>query len=795
MREANAAIRSKCIKILNVKRIISILTGTVMMLSMAGCNNREVTDTNRSEPGIKLTESSVPFEYSAETSYFSAEELTLISAGTDESASVISMALCGEQLAVMMRVINLSTGGLRIFFVMYDKTGKQTSVIDITDKLYDDSFVLQMTSDKDGNLIVFVQSAQNYKLYTFNPKGSLVCSPVLISFPDLSFYASMMSVDRQGNYYFSGFGSEGVNKIYVFENTGNLKYTIDGYNLSGIVYGIGDEIYVDGFGSEQKSQAVLFYPVDKNTGNTGTPIDVTDIFMNTTSFSGSSDLYGNDTTGIYRYDLDAKTKTPMILWNNTNIDQTIYGMGSQIEILSDDTIFVMGTDYTSRSDERQITVLARLAENPNIGKQILTLAGIGIAEEPAILSAVHEFNEANSKYRVVIKDYAVNADYSNMDTQQEFNDYYNEMNQEMYLDVLAGKGPDILINYSRTGTTLSGYESSGLLTDLYPLMEADENFDKENYLTNILEACEIDGHLYEMPLYFQIDGLIGAKSAIGDRSGWTVDEFNAFSESLPDGVKTFSHCTALQLLNSSLRESMAAFVNTAEGKAAFDSDAFRQLLNWAQTYGTIDNSPALEPWEYFYEDIELAGNGQLALIPCSISGPDMGTPMSQYGLAASAYGDALSFVGYPSPGENGPTCTVWQMMGITSYCQNPDAAWGFIKVFLSEDAQESMWFFDIPILKSALTYQIDLALHPEKIPKTDDAAGDGGSEPVPVSEESAQKYTDLVYSIHDCNDPDREILAIIEEEVPAFFAGQKSAGEVSAVIQNRVQILIDERQN
>jgi len=794
MGEYISAICKKCKNISIVKRIGSILISTAIVLSMAGCSAVADTDTNRTKPDIILAENSAPAEYSAETSYFSAEELALISAGADESASVVSMALCGKQLAVLMRIGNLNTGGQKYFFVFYDRTGKQSAVIDITDKLYDDSFVQQMTSDKDGNLIVFVQSAQNYKLYTFDPKGSLVNSPVLITFPDLSFYASIISVDGKGNYYFSGYGSEVVNKIYVFENTGNLKYTIDGYNLSGKVYRIGDGIYADGFGSEQKAQAVLFYPIDKSTGNIGTPIDVTDIFMNTSPFSGLSDLYGSNTTGIYRYDLDAKTKTPTILWNNTNIDQTIYGMGSQIEILSDDTIFVMGTDYTSGSDVKQITVLTRQAENPNIGKQTLILAGIEIAEEPAILSAVHAFNETNAKYRVVIKDYAVNADYSNMDTQQEFNDYYNKINQAVYLDVLAGKGPDILINYSKTGTTLSGYESSGLLTDLYPLMEADENFDKENYLTNILEACETDGHLYEMPLYFQIDGLIGAKSAIGDRSGWTVDEFNAFAGSLPDGVKTFSHCTALQLLNSSLCESMAAFVNTAEGKAAFDSDAFRQLLNWAQTYGTIDDSPALEPWEYFTEDIELAGNGQLALIPCSVSGPDMGTPMSQYGMAAAAYGDALSFVGYPSPERNGPTCTVWQMMGITSYCQNPEAAWGFIKVFLSEDAQESMWFFDIPILKSALTYQIDLALHPEEIPKTDDAAGDAGSEPVPVSEESAQKYADLVYSIHDCNDPDREILAIIDEEVPAFFAGQKSAGEVSAVIQNRVQILIDERE-
>ena len=40
---------------------------------------------------------------------------------------------------------------------------------------------------------------------------------------------------------------------------------------------------------------------------------------------------------------------------------------------------------------------------------------------------------------------------------------------------------------------------------------------------------------------------------------------------------------------------------------------------------------------------------------------------------------------------------------------------------------------------------------------------------------------------------DREISNIVLEEAAAYFAGQKTSGEVVALIQNRVQTLVYER--
>ena len=41
---------------------------------------------------------------------------------------------------------------------------------------------------------------------------------------------------------------------------------------------------------------------------------------------------------------------------------------------------------------------------------------------------------------------------------------------------------------------------------------------------------------------------------------------------------------------------------------------------------------------------------------------------------------------------------------------------------------------------------------------------------------------------------DNEIYGIVQEEAAAYFADQKSAENVAAIIQNRVQTIMDERQ-
>ena len=93
----------------------------------------------------------------------------------------------------------------------------------------------------------------------------------------------------------------------------------------------------------------------------------------------------------------------------------------------------------------------------------------------------------------------------------------------------------------------------------------------------------------------------------------------------------------------------------------------------------------------------------------------------------------------------------------------------------------------IPVLKSAFEKSIEYA----RDPKTD--YGDYYGHIEPMNEEQAQAFRNLVNSLNTISGYDMDLLQIVLEEAPAYFAGQKSVEDVASLIQNRVQTLVDER--
>ena len=50
----------------------------------------------------------------------------------------------------------------------------------------------------------------------------------------------------------------------------------------------------------------------------------------------------------------------------------------------------------------------------------------------------------------------------------------------------------------------------------------------------------------------------------------------------------------------------------------------------------------------------------------------------------------------------------------------------------------------------------------------------------------------MLYTFNQVYSYDQELMNIISEESAAFFSGQKSAKDVAAIIQSRVQIYVNE---
>ena len=733
-----------------------------------------------------------------ESDYFSVKELALYEGEEGDIISVKSVTPTGDNIAVLVQITPASsqetlTGGknetppgetgVTSIFLIYDSTGSQISQIDIGAKMDVQSTVLCSTVNESGNLVCVAQTGDPDSgtverwLYTFDGDGNIAADPVKLEDMTSSFYPQGMVIDLSGNIYVSSYG-----RILGFNSQGETLCDISDNALNGKLFLVGDMIYADGYnyGVSENIGSYTLYAVDAAAGSLGDPITGFVQYENAV-FSCRGELYTSNSSGLYTLDPATAEKSAVLLFKNTDLLTGNYT--NEFYALSEDTIFclsmILGSEQTP-----SLSLLSREAENPNKNKQIITLACISAASETELQKAVITFNRQSTEYRIEINDYAADFDYSTIENENDMNAAYDKMNDQINLEILSGSGPDIL--YGNYWMPLSNYESKGLLVDLNTLIEKDSSFNKADYIESVVNICETDGHLYKMPAGFYVMGLMGRKSVIGDRSGWTVDEFKTMADNLPDGIPPFSgYSTQSRLLSEALNYSMGSFVNETTGEVSFVRDEFYQLLDYAKTCGTkdgtelgLDTSPE-----------DLLRVGQLALMDCQIYAP------SFYSDFQNFVGEPISIVGYPSADKSSPVCYMNNILAISSESSQIDACWEFIKVCLSEDVQtEIAYRYNtngvIPVLKTEFDAQLKEAMNPEMAGTLYDWFGN----PVQaMTEVQAQEYRDLIDSLDTPASSDNEILGIILEEVPAYFNDQKSAEEVASLIQDRVQTLVYER--
>ena len=670
---------------------------------------------------------------------------------------------------------------VKYIVLFYDNEGKLTSQTDLSDTFTVNDSVMNMACDAEGNMVILTQSYDQvtyesaYLLYSLDTDGKQIGEPIPLTF-EANTYPNQMAIDKAGNMYFSGYGDQGAT-ITVLDSKGKPLFDISNgtENLNGTMYLIGDTMYSDGYQIDNDNYKYVFYPIDAAAKKLGEPIDMTTLSAMGGSgfYVGTDGLYSSDTIGVYKIDMETNTKTPVMKWNETDLENSMNG-SQKIIVFSSDKIMVMSTTYLNAGTETKVSMLNREATNPNAGKKIITIAGVGITYNSDVLTSVYNFNTTNTEYRVEIKDYMADQAVSSEDD-------YNKILNTMNMEILSGDGPDIIYGSYQS---FENYEAKGLLTDLYSVMEKDTSFKKDDYIPSIFKLCETDGHLYLIGTSFVIQGFVGSKDLIGDRMGWNVSEFNDMVSSLPSGVKPLANQTQTSLLTSSLYASMDAFVNNTKSEVTFDTPAFYELLDYAKTYGTDDD---IKDGEYVDEQTMLQ-NGELALSNCYISDP------SSYAQYVTMLGGPVSVTGYPSSDKRGPMCYMNTMLAISSSSGSQTAAWDFVKSFLSEEAQTKVAEnYQIPVLTSAFEAQIKKAMNPDE--------NNGGmivydkmGNVTPMTEETAQAYRDLVNGLDTLASYDQEIISIILEEVPEYFNNQKTDKDVAALVQDRVQTLVNERQ-
>lgn len=127
----------------------------------------------------------------------------------------------------------------------------------------------------------------------------------------------------------------------------------------------------------------------------------------------------------------------------------------------------------------------------------------------------------------------------------------------------------------------------------------------------------------------------------------------------------------------------------------------------------------------------------------------------------------ITYVGYPmEDGKVGSSFAVYGGMAMTSGCRDKEGAWQFMREVLLPRSRENEYFYPgfFPVNKEDFMAVVEQAMERDYL-----------------VDENGENILDEV------------VIQIVDEEVPMFFHGDKTAEQVAEIIQNRVSLYVSEQ--
>ncbi len=606
----------------------------------------------------------------------------------------------------------------------------------------------------------------------------------------------LLPVDE--NSYIGACSVDGAGNIAIADGQELLIYSPDGEPLRAIDTGS----YIDSvlslkdgslFISSWGDGGQALRPVTAETGEIGNAIRLPNDAYQFSAGEGKFPLYYSSGSNFFGFDPESGENEKIFNWLNIDVASELYG---KVCVTKDDTVIGLldVTDYDGSGLEDirpqyKIFEVKNLPVDPAAKKISITLASQW--PDYQTRSEVLKFNRGNDKYHIDI------IDYSEYNSEEDYSAGLTKLQTE----IMAGQMPDIL---DLNGLPVGRLAAKELLEDLYPWMDADPGLNREDYFPNVLAANEQNGKLVSTMSGFSINSLIGASSVVGEKPGWTYQEFNEALAGMPAGCRALSiYTTRGEILSACLNLDMGAYVDWETGKCSFDSRDFIDLLNFVKQF------PAEYDWsEYDYEtDSDMAGlaSGEQMLAAANVYSLDDVMYNEQY-----FGGPQYTYIGYPTNSGTGNFFSFSAGLALSAKSDNKEAAWQFLRTYFTEEYQKRQ--YTLPISKAVFEAKLEDAMkisyrkgadgkfvldeNGEKIPVPRMTVGDGMGNTFDIyalSEEEADKLKQLMETTTRSIHPDESIVGIVQEAAEAFFQSQKSAEAVAKLIQSRVSLYVNEQ--
>lgn len=572
----------------------------------------------------------------------------------------------------------------------------------------------------------------------------------------------MMTVDAQGKSSDKMELPEDVDKVF-----SNLDNMIDK----------GDGNFWVLYRDENDWQKVFIADYNMNTGVLGEAKELPSSFgwSNCIAAGINSDLIYSNQNGLYS--LNGGDAESVMKMDYINSDMNIYGFQSVVEL--DENRF-LGVFSESYDNTIHAGIFTHVDPEEIKDKKVLVLAGMRVDSD--MKQRVVEFNRSSEEYRIVVKTY---YDYNRYG---EYNDGVTRLNN----DIISGSMPDILVT---TNLPSDNYAAKGLLADIRDLIDKDEELSGVEFMSNVFEAYSMNDKLYYVIPSFRANTMIAKKAVVGDRNTWTMKDVKEVMATLPESSQLISELTRDRFFDMAMQYCGSDFVDVAAGKCNFNSEGFIALMEFAKT---LPEELGEEYWnnEDYWNNYESMYRDNRTVL-CQMS---IGSIRNMNYTINGSFGEPVSYIGFPTESGQGSSVQAINEYAISAKSKHKDVAWEFLRYYLVDDYQSKLTY-GLPIQKKYFKEQAQEALQRpywvnkdgEKEYYDDYFWMNGERIPLsPMSQEQIDEAVAMIESITKHPYENQELMNIINEDMGAFFSGQKSAQEVAETIQNRAQLYVDE---
>lgn len=493
--------------------------------------------------------------------------------------------------------------------------------------------------------------------------------------------------------------------------------------------------------------------------------------------------------GVYSVDFDSQTINPIFMFSDTNVNQYDVSNFTAVKVTEDECIFTGTSSVPTVGSASMLNTSAliytftRADSNPNAGKTIIEVASVDNLDY-ALCNAVCEFNNNSSDYFIRLTTkynlYKYNDDSGEDNEMAAADNASANLSNQLAIDLMAGEGPDIIMNASE----LNMLNNPDYLLDMSEFVST--NFSSDAYFTNIFEAYKTNGALYQIPLCVSVVGIsTSADNVADDQIGFTFEQYEEFVSGPCNGESPFSgnQIDVFIQLADCMQDSFIT-----DGQVNFDTPEFRALAEFtaANINNSLENEDDYYDYGYYSEDED--GAASISYIS------DIN------GYFTNIINKNNRLLGLPSSDGRGPVIYESDSVAISAMTQYPDACREFVSVLLGESSQDIYAAYEIPVNRASFNtisvkcieghnseIELMLRIYDEAL------LNSFGYDTQLMDESNIPAFEEFVDSIDSFYINDASINAIIREEMPSFFEGQKSLDQIIPVLNDRVSTVLTER--